>query len=396
MACGRVPEIENEKNGDFFYRLKAEYTVVKTGEIVEFDIVVGCNIKAQTYSYTGPSYRVSRSPEVIAQATTDGHAVMIQTPKICHQQTLDQTVKNFLPYAIWFDDVSDLSFGWGYATQDAYERANAKLAYGDSSIERATQEEWEEWRAEARKQWKQVGALPGPWGYSPPRSSDRTEQQRVYALNKGRMLATRCRGYRRAKLIDSMEPSDAREDIMAPFFRFAKKYPERVFRDRFLLTYGEGEIVKAVIDLKHRGDDVFGGYSARQLRGEIFGTLMKPPNIRSRDGETGIFTARYWEAYPLVTYPKGLTEGSGSTTFQILYGEEWLGVEFCGSAYEGRASGKDEIEDPRLIDGNLQERKATPVFLNQEILIEDLLAVGARNPGGASLGFVELDGYVWR
>jgi hypothetical protein len=180
----------------YFYRFRADFEVKATGEKIAFDYVAACNIRLTRWRAGGLSNDTTLSPRAMVQATRDGQAVLLQTVDGCHGLTSENgdVPPDLLPLAVWFEDVSDLSAGLGYASEDAYDSPIAKLAFHGARIDRATRDEWEEWRKKSAEQYTERGVLPGPWGYDFPNSDPPGLGQYVRS----------CEGYRRLQLPDDL------------------------------------------------------------------------------------------------------------------------------------------------------------------------------------------------
>jgi hypothetical protein len=125
-----------------YYRLLAKYQ--HGDEIIDFDIVVGCNVRVTRYGDGDKSYDALRDPVVYAKATNNGHAVMQMVPSACLGQTTDngEVPEDFLPGALWFENAGDFSLGIGYVTDDAFEGPKSQLKFLGASIHAATRDEW--------------------------------------------------------------------------------------------------------------------------------------------------------------------------------------------------------------------------------------------------------------
>lgn len=193
-----------ERAPSYFYRLQADYTVIETGEEISFDFVAGCGGIITHYSYTTPSRVSSVHPTMMYKATSNGGAIGIDTPIVCDDRSLADVPKNtYQPYLIWFPDVGDLSFGWGYATESAYESPRAEVVFRGAKVTKATEAEWRANREQLATEYEQVGAIPGPWGFSFSRGSAE-ERTRVQALGKGRGIADACQAFMRLPLDQSL------------------------------------------------------------------------------------------------------------------------------------------------------------------------------------------------
>lgn len=130
----------------YFYRLKASY--LHGTEPVDFDIVVGCNVRVTTYGDNSTSYDAFRDPVVFAKRTADAAAVMLMVPDACMGYTTanGQVPADLLPGVVWFDSKDDLSLGIGYVAEDAFENPKSKLKFLGASIEKASLADWEAFR----------------------------------------------------------------------------------------------------------------------------------------------------------------------------------------------------------------------------------------------------------
>lgn len=161
----------------FFYRMEADFTLKETGEPIRFDYVVACGGVVETYSYTTPTVFYEHHPIMMYQAVGDGQALGLVSIDMCDSWKWDKIEfgpmagqsripENLRPLAIWFDDVNDLSKGWGYKNDDAYESPLAKIVFQKASVTKTDEAAWQAWRDKAAAEYEQVGALPGPWGFS--------------------------------------------------------------------------------------------------------------------------------------------------------------------------------------------------------------------------------------
>lgn len=189
----RVAGVYAEDRG-YFYRMTAKFEVKATGEPIDFNFVVACNIRVTRWRDGGLSDDSTYTPHTMVKATAGGQAVMVKALNACSGLTSENedVPPDVLPIAIWFDSVEDLSNGLGYVSEDAYDSKLSKLRFHGARIEAATRAEWEAWRKKAAAEYVQRGALPGPWGHDYPQ--DRDPDVGDYVSN--------CFGYRRLKLPD--------------------------------------------------------------------------------------------------------------------------------------------------------------------------------------------------
>ncbi|MGJ5029032.1 hypothetical protein ACQR1I_19495 [Bradyrhizobium sp. HKCCYLS2038] len=154
----------------YFYRVQANFEVKATRELLQFDYIVACNVRLTRWRDSSLSDDTIYSPKSMVVATSSGEAVMLRSLNLCSGLTSDNgdVPHDVLPLAIWFDDVSDLSVGVGYLTEDAYASRLSKLAFRGARFERSDRSAWEAWRKKSAQEYIQRGALPGPWGYDFP------------------------------------------------------------------------------------------------------------------------------------------------------------------------------------------------------------------------------------
>jgi hypothetical protein len=183
------------KDGGYFYRFRAGFEIKATGEKIDFDYIVACNIRVTRWRDGGLSDDTTLSPRVMVQATADGHAVMLKTLNACPGLTSenDDVPPDVLPIAVWFESMDDLSHGLAYVSEDAYDNPLGTLRFRGARVEQAAREDWEAWRARAAASYLQRGALPGPWGY------DYAFGKNEFDTESGKYART-CNGYSRLKL----------------------------------------------------------------------------------------------------------------------------------------------------------------------------------------------------
>ena len=128
-----------------YFRVK---TLLKSGdEDINFDVVVGCNTKITGYKDGDSGTWVGRYPQLFALPTREGHAVQISLQNACDGATTasgDYPPDYLLP-VVWFESSNDLSLGYLYLTDDAYEGPRSKLKYLGTTISAATRDEYDAW-----------------------------------------------------------------------------------------------------------------------------------------------------------------------------------------------------------------------------------------------------------
>ncbi|NOT70422.1 MAG: hypothetical protein HOP09_03775 [Hyphomicrobium sp.] len=174
-----------------FYRVQVKLS--HSDENLDFDYIVACNLFEP---FLGPAPTPEKpsvlnpeiQPERMYRATKDGSAVMVKSIALCSQTRKGDpelstdsgwVPKDVLPLVVWFEDAKDLSHGWGYVSEAAYESPLSKLKFGGTKISPATKADWDNWRATAKAEYVQAGDLPGPWGEIGP-AHDAALMQRRY------------------------------------------------------------------------------------------------------------------------------------------------------------------------------------------------------------------------
>ncbi|MEM5516842.1 hypothetical protein WNY37_07760 [Henriciella sp. AS95] len=214
----------------FFYRMKADFILKKTGEPISFDYVVGCGGVVFGNAGTTDTVFYEHHPMTMFKPVGDGHVIGLVTIDMCEDWKW-QPIKfgerkgesripdNLRPLAIWFEDINDLSFGWGYKTDDAYESPLAKIEFVKASVTKTDEAAWREWRDSAAKTFEQIGALPGPWGYSYSHEAPEI-QRRVASRGEGFGIASGdCLAESRIAVPDDVINS-ALDEVGAPSDRY--------------------------------------------------------------------------------------------------------------------------------------------------------------------------------
>ena len=152
-----------------FYRVRASYTVKDTGEHIDFDYVATCQVFETHYRDGDRSvdtpYGVT--PNVFIAPTRDGHAILVVTPRACqHQAKTGGIPPDLIPLTMFFEDMKNLRFGWGYTSQDAYDNPRARMSFEGASIVASTFDDWKAWREKAAAEYKPVLKADVAWGYS--------------------------------------------------------------------------------------------------------------------------------------------------------------------------------------------------------------------------------------
>ncbi|MGJ4953846.1 hypothetical protein [Bradyrhizobium sp. HKCCYLS20291] len=130
----------------YYYRFKASFAY--KGEPLDFDIVVGCNVRITTYKDNDRTVYVGIAPMAFGLKMKDRHGVVVRPPHACRGETTDngEVPQNLLPLVVTYEDAEAPWSGIAYASEDAYESPISELKFFGATIVKATAEEWREWR----------------------------------------------------------------------------------------------------------------------------------------------------------------------------------------------------------------------------------------------------------
>lgn len=195
-----------------YYRLKVALS--HKGQPIDLDVVVGCGVRSQHYSYGETSVEIGGMyPLVYAVAIPGGHAVKVRTLPVvdgyslCQGGTSDNGAvpREWIPFITWYDDARDLSHGIGYATPDAYANPRSQLEYHGAHVSAATRADFD-----AFLKTKPVNLVPAylaGWLF-PPGHVIRSRKDVTPAMKRDPRTAWKlegkpnCRGVLRIKLDD--------------------------------------------------------------------------------------------------------------------------------------------------------------------------------------------------
>lgn len=168
-----------EKTADAYFRITADYTVIDTGEEINFDYVMVCGGTITHSTYTAATVSYSTFPNLIVMPTKSGEAVGVLTPALCDAwgwryvdeiggklREPDPFPDDFTPFTLWYPDVYALGFAFAYESDLAYVSPYSRLTFRGSTLERVDKEAWEAWQKKAEDEYEPIGGLPGPWGMS--------------------------------------------------------------------------------------------------------------------------------------------------------------------------------------------------------------------------------------
>jgi hypothetical protein len=129
-----------------YYRLKVN--LAYKGAPLAFDIVVGCNVRVTIYKDNDRTVETDLAPMVFGLKMKDGHGVVVRPPEACRGETTDngRVPAALIPLVVTYENADQPWFGLAYASEDAYASPISELKFFGATINKATREEWQEWR----------------------------------------------------------------------------------------------------------------------------------------------------------------------------------------------------------------------------------------------------------
>ena len=399
-TCGKVaqsPYVESvEELPSGFFRVFADIRVKESGEIVKLDYVVACGGTVTNWTYTTPSASFGMSPHIMIVPTASGELIGARTPNVCDASLwepweirskaypappdgyFDPVPDDFLPLLMWYPNADDIGFAFGYLTDKAYESPYAKMEVLSSGIAKSSLEEWLIWRESAKADYKQVGAMPGPWGHQIPGrlGSSPEGNEQLQAVNHGWLPET---GQCGAALLLEL-PAEGKSEVLELLPDNGN--PWVAMED--LSDDGRKELNAILKKLPFNGGHFF---SHGQVTGDV--------GVRKSTGG-GAFTSRskygksntYHDYYPVVPFqPVDFDPDTGSVSkwrHQILLDENWNGFGICGrtsppaSDLISYATGQSKVLRPDYSlerTNGLTRRKWMP----EELMADEVLVKGPRD-----------------
>lgn len=91
-----------------YYRLKVN--LAYKGEPLDFDIVVGCNVRITIYKDNDRTTEVGVAPMAFGLRMKDGHGVVVRPPEACDGQTTEngKVPKALLPLIVTYENADEL------------------------------------------------------------------------------------------------------------------------------------------------------------------------------------------------------------------------------------------------------------------------------------------------
>lgn len=113
----------------YYYRFKANFAY--KGEPLDFDIVVGCNVRITTYKDNDRTVDVGVAPMAFGLKMKDGHGVVIRPPQACKGETTENgnVPRDLLPLVVTYENAEAPWSGIAYASEDAYESPLSELKF---------------------------------------------------------------------------------------------------------------------------------------------------------------------------------------------------------------------------------------------------------------------------
>lgn len=161
--------------GRSYFRFKAQYTVLATGEVVKFDLVRPC-FSVMGRDMAGDSVGLPPSNpsgyfngvNVFPKVTSDHHLIVLWVPRACDGETTanGRVQADLLPYIVWFENADDMAYGWQYVSEDAYKSPLATVRFDGATIESADQADFLAWQRRAPADFRPSKWVQSPYGFS--------------------------------------------------------------------------------------------------------------------------------------------------------------------------------------------------------------------------------------
>ena len=190
----------------YFAKVRLEYVLTDSGEPFVIEYISACGAQVIDTRHAGRSVFPTIIPRFYSVPTPDKKsAISVKLSGICDDRPIDAYAgrTDFWPKIIWHDDIKRLSFGWGYLSIRAYESPLAKVKLVSGTIDKTTHAEWIAWRAKVKKDYVQIGGLPGPYGFAG--SGDRRADREFFrSVNGNYNFPTGCSYHKRIQVPKAM------------------------------------------------------------------------------------------------------------------------------------------------------------------------------------------------
>lgn len=173
LRAESAEEMKERLKNAIFYRVTADYAHIdrKSGELeeVSFDFVAMCGdrVLMDKEGYTISEDDGNVNPAHFFKQTADGGLIAMRVPSACRShQFIKKVPNNLTPFVVWYNDVHNIGFGLGYATESAYQSPVSQLKFYGASLIQTNYDDWLKWRKKQLTQFKPIGFVQGPWGIS--------------------------------------------------------------------------------------------------------------------------------------------------------------------------------------------------------------------------------------
>jgi len=330
-----------------FYRMEADFKWLETGEILKFDYVASC------YNHDTPgSYSPSLLPSSFFLPTSTGAAVQLKTIGLCWNGGNwpdDPEVGDPWPFAIVYDDVKDLRFGFGYPNYHAYENPNSKIKFLRGAVTKTNRQAFMEWYKKAEDSYVQIGALPGPHGAQT--NPNREKRERNKRINHGNdNYDAYCSGF--ARIPVSIKVADvirrlAPEGSGRFYTVFPQKYDVPRHKNQQALMDLEKDLILGVADIDGEGRPM--SHYTYPIQAGVVGKEGKGSFYKNKRDYTYAVPVYYpltGDYYP----PRSIEPHDKVVTRTMHLDNEHAGYVACGGKYNRK---KPPKSNPRGIKDGL-------------------------------------------
>lgn len=168
-----------------FYRLRADFTVRKTGEKLAVNRVVPCARVFTTYKWGETTVDLKAQPHQVpypfmdVKITKERNAVVVAVPNVCNHLDSEgkfvpsnRIPKPFYVRATWFKSADRLLEGKHFVRPIAYESPMSELEFHGASIEFANRNDYQAWLSSFDPDFKPTKNIIYPFGFSWGQMSD--------------------------------------------------------------------------------------------------------------------------------------------------------------------------------------------------------------------------------
>ena len=380
----------------YFVRQRVDYVMTDTGEPFTVEFVQACGGRLTRTRHAGSIAHAIITPQRYFKATPDKKsAVRVYNRPVCRDKGPDglsdylEMGEHFIPKLLWYPDINNLSFAWGYLTPKAYESPVAKLKPVNVTLERVTREDWLAWRDKAEREYEQIGALPGPWGYDVEVASQERKAE-IRAQNGGFDHASRCSAMVKVKLPDS--EMDALLEIWP---EDGRRYWDLTNKRDYDYTTDLKPALDIIDNGRKKPEGVpylfsVGGRLNKSTTFLGFGNKRNSSVWNKPDAAIPV------DVYPVLPHSLSMPNGKHITQPQdnyfkkILEKPEWNGFGACGylAPVDNIWVRKYPVDTAQIIDPQMHNRQYQTMINNELIL-----SYGAK---GGSFKFIDKSGFLYQ